>query len=443
MDIRLSDHFTYSRLLRFTAPPIIMMICISIYGTIDSLFISNFIGSRAFAAIGVVFPVLMILGAFGFMVGSGGNALVAKTLGEQHPKKANEIFSLIVYSTLILGIFLSLVGLLLLNPFLDFLGVDGALRQDCLTYAHILIPGTPIIMLQFLFHSFFIAAERPKLGLFVAVLSGAMNILLDAVFVLGFHWGIAGAAWATIVSQVVGGCGPLLYFTLPNKSPLRLGKAKVRFEYLLKTYTNGLSEFLSHISASFINALYNYQLLRMMGESGVVAYGIIAHVYFLFVAIFLGYSSGSAPIVSYHYGARNHPELQNLFKKSLRLIAGAGVCLSSLAIILARPLADIFVGYDPNLANIAIYAFRVYALSFLVVGFNIYASAFFTALNNGVISAAISVSRIFVFKSLSILILPIFFGINGIWSASVVSESCALIVSIYFLRTRRKKYHYV
>ena len=255
----------------------------------------------------------------------------------------------------------------------------------------------------------------------MAVLAGGVNILLDAVFVLGFHWGIAGAARATIVSQVVGGCGPLLYFSLPNKSPLRLGKTKFRFDALLKTYTNGLSEFLSHISASFINALYNYQLLRMMGESGIVAYGIIAHVYFLFVAIFLGYSSGSAPIVSYHYGARNHPELQNLFKKSLRLIAGAGVCLSFLAIILARPLADIFVGYDPNLANIAIYAFRVYALSFLVVGFNIYASAFFTALNNGVISAAISVSRIFVFKSLSILILPIFFGINGIWSASVGS----------------------
>ena len=443
MDIRLSDHFTYQKLWRFTAPSIAMIIFISIYSTIDSLFISNFVGPTAFAAIGVIFPFLMILGAFGFMVGAGGNALVAKTLGEKHPKKANELFSLIVYSTFIIGSVFALIGLFLLKPIISFLGVEGStLTQNCLTYAYILIPGTPIVMFQFLFHSLFITAERPKLGLLFTILAGATNIVLDAVFILGFHWEIAGAAWATIISQLVGGAGPLLYFALPNKSPLRLGKTKLYFGALIKAYTNGMSEFFSHISASFIATLYNYQLLKLMGESGVVAFGVISHVNFLFLAIFLGYSSGSAPIVSYHYGARNPTELQNLFKKSMTLIACAGLCLFLIAESSARLLADIFVSYDPQLLDIATHAFRIYAVSFLIAGFNIYASAFFTALNNGVVSAVIAVSRLCVFKCLSILILPIFFGVTGIWCASIVAEASALMVSLYYLTTLKTKYRY-
>ena len=349
MNIRLSDHFTYQKLLQFTAPSIAMIIFISIYSTVDSLFVSNFVGPTAFAAIGVIFPFLMILGAFGFMVGAGGNALVAKTLGEKKKREANEIFSLIVYSTFVIGSLFALAGLVLLKPIISFLGVEGStLTQNCLTYAYILIPGTPIVMFQFLFHSLFVTAERPKLGLLFAILAGTTNIALDAVFILGCQWGIAGAAWATIISQAVGGLGPVLYFVFPNKSPLRLGKTKLYFSALVKTYTNGMSEFFSHISASFIVTLYNYQLLKLMGESGVVAFGVISHVNFIFLAIFLGYSSGSAPIVSYHYGARNHTELKNLFAKSMKMIACAGLCLFLVAESSARLLADVFVSYDPN-----------------------------------------------------------------------------------------------
>ena len=349
MNIRLSDHFTYQKLLQFTAPSIAMIIFISIYSTVDSLFVSNFVGPTAFAAIGVIFPFLMILGAFGFMVGAGGNALVAKTLGEKKKREANEIFSLIVYSTFVIGSLFALAGLVLLKPIISFLGVEGStLTQNCLTYAYILIPGTPIVMFQFLFHSLFVTAERPKLGLLFAVLAGATNICLDFLFILGFQWGIAGAAWATLISQAVGGLGPVLYFVFPNKSPLRLGKTKLYLRALVKAYTNGMSEFFSHISASFIATLYNYQLLKLMGESGVVAFGVISHVNFIFLAIFLGYSSGSAPIVSYHYGARNHTELKNLFAKSMKMIACAGLCLFLAAESSARLLADVFVSYDPQ-----------------------------------------------------------------------------------------------
>ena len=443
MNIQLSDHFTYQKLLRFTAPSIVMTIFISIYNIVDGLFVSNFVGSTAFAAISIVFPFLMILGAFGFMIGTGGSALVAKTLGEKDKEKANAIFSLIVYSTIILGIFLSIGGLLLLKPMLVLIGVENDLIRNCVSYGSVIISVTPFFMLQFLFQSFLIAAERPKLGLFVTVLSGMVNALLDFVFIIIFHWGLLGAAWATAASQIIGGLVPLVYFILPNKSPLRLGKTRFHIQTLLKAYTNGLSEFISNISASVVGSLYNYQLLRMMGENGVVAYGIIGYVNFIFIATFLGYNSGCAPLVSYHYGAKNYPELQNLFKKSLKLIGCTGLFLCVLAELLARLLANIFVSYNQELLDITTYGLRVYAISFMLVGFNIYASAFFTALNNGVVSAIISTLRIFVFECLCIMALPVIFGPNGIWSSIIVAEVLALLVSCYYLITLRNRYNYI
>ena len=442
MNIQLSDHFTYQKLLRFTAPSVVMLLFISIYNIVDGLFVSNFVGSTAFAAISIVFPFLMILGAFGFMIGTGGSALVAKTLGERKKTMANKMFSLIVYSTVVLGVFLGICGLLLLKPLLGLLGVEVHLIPECLTYGYIIIPATPFFMVQFLFQSFLITAERPKLGLFVTLLSGVTNILLDVLFIMIFHWGLAGAAWATAISQAIGGFIPLIYFVFPNKSPLHLGKAAMDITVLIRTYTNGLSEFISHISASIVGTLYNYQLLKVMGESGVVAYGIIGHVNFIFLATFLGYNSGSAPVISYHFGAKNYPELKNLFKKSLTLIGVVGIILFLFAEFSAPFLAKIFVGYDPNLLNITTYGLRVYAISFLLIGFNIFASAFFTALNNGIISAIISTMRIFFFECLCIILLPVFFGITGIWAAIVAAQIFGLMVSLYYLVTQKNRYGY-
>lgn len=442
MNIQLSDHFTYQKLLRFTIPSIFMTIFTSIYCIVDGFVVSNFVGPTAFAAIGIIAPFSMILGAFGFMVSSGGSALVAKTLGAKAKKRANIIFSLIVYSTIVISVLISICGILLLKPLLMFLETDENLTKSCLIYGYIVIPAIPFFILQVLFPSFLITAEKPKFGLFIAIFAGIINALLDIIFIIFFHKGLIGAAWATVISQFLGGIIPFIYFILPNKTTLRLGKTSFNWKVMIKIYTNGLSEFLNGISGSIVGTLYNYQLLRLLGEQGIVALGIIGYVNFVFLAIFLGYNQGCSPIISYHFGSKNHDELKNLFKKSIKLIALTGCLLFLLAELYARSLASIFVGYDLNLLDIATHGLRVYSISFLLVGFNLFSSSFFTALNNGIISAIISTLRTFVFEGSCIIVLPIFFGINGVWSAIIAVEILSLFISCYYFTKLRSKYLY-
>lgn len=442
MIIQLSDHFTYSKLLRFTIPSIIMVIFISIYSVIDGIFVAKFVGSTQFAAVNIVWPFILILGSIGFMFGSGGSALVAKTLGEAHHYKANRIFSLLIYTIIFLGITLGTFGFFTTKVIIKSFGIEGQLLRDCVIYANILMPAVPMLMLQVIFHTFLVTAERPKFGLIITITAGVINFALDALFILVFKWGLTGAALATAASQIIGGIIPLLYFIFPNKSPLHLGYTKFNPNVLIKAATNGLSEFMSNISMSIVGILYNYQMLKLAGEQGVVAFGIISYVNFIFWATFMGYGTGSNPIVSFHYGAGNKNELKNLFNKSLRLITVAALILTATAEICATEIAKIFVGYDADLTAMTAYGFRIYALSFLLAGFNIYASAFFTALNNGLVSAIISFCRTLVFECLCVMVLPIFFGLNGIWSAIIFAEIMALIVSIYFFVTLKKRYGY-
>lgn len=442
MQIQLSDHFTYGKLLRFTVPSIVMVIFTSIYSVVDGLFVAHFVGPTPFAAVNIVWPFIMILGAIGFMLGSGGSALVGKTLGEGRLFKAQRIFSLLIYTTLIFGTVLAALGLLGIQKILLNFGIEGRLLTECLDYAYILFPAIPALMLQVIFQSFMVTAERPKLGLSVTIVSGVTNFVLDILFIVVWQWGLKGAAWATAISQYIGAFAPLIYFAVPNKSLLHLGRTRFYPSALLKAGSNGISEFLSNISMSVVGMLYNYQMLRLIGESGVVAYGIISYVNFIFLAAFLGYSVGSNPIVSYHYGAQNQPELHNLFHKSLRLVAVAATMLTLTAEAASTWIAGIFVGYDAMLTEMTAYGFRIYALSFLFAGFNIYASAFFTALNNGLVSAVISFGRTMIFECLCVLVLPIFFGLNGIWAAIIVAEILALVVSSAFLIKLRPKYGY-
>ena len=442
MQIQLSEHFTYSKLLRFTAPSMAMMVFISVYSIVDGFFVSNFVGSTALAAVNIIFPFLMICGAFGFMIGSGGSALVAKTLGENKKFKANRIFSLLIYTTVVSGVVISVSGLICLKPLVSAFNVEGELLADSLLYGHILLPAVTAFMLQYIFQAFFIASERPNFGFWVTVIAGCINIALDALFVIVFKWGLAGAAWATFISICSSAIIPLVYFMYPNKSPLRLGKTKLYTSAIVKSCTNGFSEFMSNISMSIVAILYNYQMLKFAGESGVAAYGVIAYINFIFLSVFLGYSAGSSPIVSYHFGSSNKPELHNLFRKSLILTGIFAVILTISAEVFTVPLAKIFVSYDENLLEMAVRGFHIYAISFLLAGFNIYASAFFTALNNGLISAVISFCRTLVFECLCVLILPVFFGLTGIWSAIIVAEILALAVSAAFLIKLKKKYGY-
>lgn len=441
--IRLSDHFSYGKLLRFTLPSICMMVFTSIYGVVDGLFVSNFVGKTPFAAVNLVMPFVMILGGMGFMIGTGGTALVSKLLGEGKKDEAHRTFSMLVLFTLLLGVVLSAVGILTMPAVSRFLGASGAMLPDCVLYGRIVTGFTFAFMLQNVFQSFFIAAEKPRLGLIVTVAAGVTNMVLDALFMAVFKWGVAGAAIATGLSQCVGGVLPLLYFLRPNTSLLRLRPAALRLRPLLQACGNGSSELMSNISSSLVGMLYNFQLMRLIGEDGVSAYGVLMYVQFIFVAIFIGYSIGCAPVVGFHYGAQNHDELKSLLRKSVLLMAVGGVTLTLLARVLARPLAHLFVGYDAALYDLTVHAFRLFAWSFLLAGFNIFTSGFFTALNNGGVSAAISFLRTLVFQAGSVILLPMLLGVDGIWWAITAAETFAFLISCTFLLAKRNKYHYL
>ncbi len=443
MKIQLSEHFTYKKLLRFVLPSIVMMIFTSIYGVVDGLFVSNYVGKTAFAAVNLVMPLLMMLSALGFMMGTGGSAIVAKTLGQGDKERANRYFSMMVYVTVVGGVVLTVLGLVFLRPIVIALGAEGEMIGECLIYGRISLASLTFFMVQNVFQSFFVAAEKPHLGLGVMVAAGVTNMVLDYLFIVILGWGIAGAAAATAAGETVGGIVPLIYFSRKNTSLLRLTKTKIKGKILLKACTNGSSELMTNLSMSLVNMLYNVQLMKLAGEDGVAAYGVIMYVNFIFLATFIGYSIGSAPIVGYHFGAQNHNELKNLFRKSLRLIGGWGVLLMLLAFALSGPLARFFVGYDAELLAMTSHGLRLYALAFLVSGFNIYGSAFFTALNNGLVSAVISFLRTLVFQMAAVLILPRLLGLNGIWLAILVAELLALGVTLQFFIRKKKVYHYL
>ncbi len=441
--IQLSDHFTYRKLFRFTLPSIVMMVFTSIYGVVDGYFISNYAGKTAFASVNLVMPFIMILGGMGFMIGTGGTALVSVVLGQKDHERANRYFSMMIYLTVIMGVILSVLGFTFMKSIAALLGATEEMLADCVLYGRIVISFTTAFMLQNVFQSFLIAAEKPKFGLVVTVIAGATNMVLDWLFVGVFGWGVAGAAAATGLSQCAGGLVPLIYFLLPNKSLLRLTRTKLELIPLLKACGNGSSELMSNISSSVVSMIYNFQLLKYIGENGVSAFGVLMYVQFIFVAIFIGYSIGCAPVVSYHYGAGNSPEVKNMLKKSMLLMGTLGVLLSALAFCLAEPLAKIFVGYDAELHALTSHAFRLFSFSFLLAGFNIYCSSFFTALNNGAISAAVSFLRTLVFQTSAVLILPLILDVDGIWLSNAFAEIFAFAISAIFLIAKRKKYHYM
>jgi putative MATE family efflux protein len=447
MHISLSEHFSYRKLLRFTLPSILMMIFTSIYGVVDGLCVSNFVGKTPFAAINLIWPFLMILGCGGFMIGTGGSALVSKTMGEGDTPRANRYFSLLILFTVILGVAITVPGFFLIKPVAILLGADEAMLPHCVTYGRILLLGQTAFMLQGVFQSFLVTAERPTLGLWVTVGAGVTNMVLDVLFIAILGWGLIGAAAATVTSQVVGGVIPLLYFLLPNKSPLRIVGPRMGLSESLrvigKVTVNGSSELMTNISMSVVSMLYNYQLMRLAGEDGIAAYGVMMYVSFVFIAVFIGFAIGSAPIVGFHYGAGNHSELKSLLRKSMVLTVLTGVGMAALSVALATPLSGIFVGYDEGLYALTRRGFLLYSSSFLFAGFGILGSSFFTALGNGVVSAAISFLRTLLFQVAAVLILPVFFDIDGVWLSVTAAEILAAAVTFLFLFGMRRKYKYM
>ena len=429
--IQLSDHFNCKHLLRFTMPSIIMLIFTSVYGVVDGFFVVNF-----------VIPILLVLGCVGFMFGTGGGALIALTMGCGRKDKANGLFSLLIYASVICGIILTIAGFLFLRPLLSLLGAEGQLLKDCMEYSRLILLAIPAYILQYEFQCLFATAEKPKLGLYVTVAAGLTNAALDALFIAVFHWGLWGAAAATSIGQCVGGIIPVIYFARPNGSLLRLTRTKFDGSALLKVCINGSSELMSNISSSVVSMLYNIQLLKYAGEDGVAAYGVLMYVNMIFLAVYIGFSVGAAPVIGYHSGAGNYDELKGLLKKSIIITGVFAILMFAASQVFARPLSVMFVGYDGDLLSMTLHAFFIFAFSFLFAGFAIFGSAFFTALGDGLTSALISFLRALVFQVAAVLLLPLIWGLNGIWFSIVAAEIAAVIVSTLFLAGKRKKYHY-
>ena len=442
MNIGLSEHFTYKKLIRFTLPTIVMMIFTSIYGVVDGIFVSNCVGADAFAAVNLIMPAIMILGTIGFMMGTGGSALVSKTIGEGDKEKANRYFSMLIYLLVIIGFILTILGVILVEPMAKLLGADENMLQDCVVYGRTLLAFLIPFCLQNAFQSFLIVAEKPTFGLVISIVSGVGNMLLDFLFMYVFKMGVFGAALATGISQSIGVIIPVVYFITKRNHILQFTRTKFEIKPIIQTFFNGSSEMLTNLSTSLVNILFNAQLMKYAGSNGVVAYGIIMYAGYIFLGVYMGYALGVAPIVGYNFGAENKEELKSLLKKSIILISTTSVIMTGLAEILSKLLASIFVSYDENLLNMTTNAIRLFSMSYLISGLNIFASSFFTALNNGFVSAAISFFRTLVFQIAMIYILPLILGINGLWLAVVFAEILALIVSVTFFIKNRKKYQY-
>lgn len=441
--IQLSDHFTLGRLFRFCLPSVVMMVFTSIYGVVDGYFVSNFVGKTPFAAVNLIMPFLMILGGVGFMIGTGGSALVAKHLGEQNNDQARRVFSMMLIVTLILGVSTSALGFIFAENVAQLLGADSELLPYCVTYARTCLIFNTMFMLQNVFQSFLVTAERPKMGLAVVIAAGCTNMLLDFLFIAVFELDVVGAALATGLSQTVGGLLPLIFFLRRNNgSKLHMVRTRLEFRPILQACANGASELMTSISSSIVSMLYNFQLLRLAGQDGVSAYGVLMYVQFIFAAVYIGYAIGTAPITGYNYGAQNHAELKNIRRKSIKVTLTAGVIMVIIAELLAPVLAGIFVGYDKELFDMTVHAFRLFSFTFLLSGFNIWCSSFFTALNNGAVSAAVSFLRTLVFQLAAVLILPIFLKLDGVWISVAFAEVCAFVISLLFLIAKKKKYDY-
>ena len=440
--VQLNDHFTYKKLFKAVIPSVAMMVFISIYSIIDGLFVSNFVGTTAFAGLNLIYPVLMIVGAIGFMIGTGGSVLVSKTLGEGNKELANKYFSMFIWMTFILGIIVSSILIIFTPDIAILLGAEGEMIDYCVTYGRICLAFQTSFIVQNAFQAFFVTAEKPHLGLILSIISGCTNIVLDFLFIVVLEMGIAGAALATGISQTIGAVVPIFYFVLKKDLIIKLGKPYFKLMPMLKGCTNGLSELFTNISASIVSIIYNNQLMSLAGENGIASYGVILYAQFIFLAVYFGYSMGTAPIFGFNYGAKNTKELKNLFKKSLKVIGCSAIILVLTSELLARPISMIFVGYDKVLLDMTIRGFRIFAISFLICGFNIFSSAFFTALNNGLVSLLLSIGRTFIFQIIAVLLLPYYFGLDGIWLSIIMSEFLALLVTIFFFILMRKRYQY-
>lgn len=447
MPVSISEHFTYRKIARATIFPIMLMVFISLYSVVDGIFIANCSNNNAFAAVNLIFPLIMIIGSIGFMLGTGGTALVSKYLGEGNKDKANKTFSLIIYTTFVFGVIFSIIGFFLVKPVVNLmasLSLDSTeeMKEYAVLYGRVMMLGQIAFMMQNVFHSFFMVAEKGKMAFLFTLIAGISNIIFDALFIAVLKMGILGAALGTIIGYVIGGIGPLIYFIFKKDLPIRLCRTNIDFKDLFQAIYNGMSEFISNIAMNLVSVIYNAQLLKAFGVNGISAYGIIMYLSFVFAAIFIGYSIGMAPAVGYNYGAKNNKELRNILRKSMRAMLVLGIAMFTLSVSTAYPFAYLFSRGEKELIDLTVHATLIYSLAYLAFGFSMFSSSFFTALNNGAVSTIISLTRTLVFQIGMILLFPLIFGPNALWWALVVGELLNVVLDSIFLLINKKKYGY-
>lgn len=444
MKIELSGHYSYSRILKTCIPSVLMILTTSVYSIVDGLFVSNFAGTTSFAALNIIWPAIATVAAFGLMFGTGGSALVAMVIGQDDRDRANGIFTMLIRAMLILGAVCGTLLFIFMRPVSIWLGADEAMLPDCIRYGRILVCAMPAFMSQMAFNSFFMTAEKPQLGTLLTVICGITNIAFDALFIVVFGWGLTGAAIATVLGMAVGGIYPLYYFSSKkrNTTKLKFVKADTDWHCIVRCCSNGLSEYVGNIALNIVSMCYNLQLMKLIGQDGVAVYGILMYIGYVYASVYIGYNIAVSPIVSFNYGAQNHDELKSLLRKSIVILLVAGTILTGLSEILSSPMAGIFVGYDPGLKALTARAIRIYMISFMICGLNMFVSAWFTALNNGIVSACAAFARTLVFEMGAIFILPLLLGLDGVWLAVDVADMLALVLAVILLSTFRKRYNY-
>lgn len=421
--------FGFFSLLKFALPSVIMMMVMGLYSMVDSMFVSRFVSTNALSAINVVYPVINLLIGLGVMLASGGSAVIAAKMGAGKTDEARRDFSMIVTIGLASSIVIAVAGLIFIRPIVTFLGASELLVDYAVTYLAIILMFAPANMLQMLFQMFFVTAGRPGLGLTFIIGAGLVNAVLDYVFIVPLGMGIAGAALATGIGYLIPAAAGLIFF-FGKKKELYFTKPKFSAAVLGSSCSNGSSEMVSNLSMAVVTLVFNRIMMNLAGEDGVAAVTIVMYAQFLLSSIFMGFSLGVQPVISFHHGAGNRRNLKGIYRHCIVFIAIAAVSVFAVAMTLGPTLTTIFTPKDTNVWTLAVRGFMILPFCFLLEGFSIYASAAFTALGDGKTSALISFLRTFLFILTGLLTLPLAFGIDGVWLAVPVAELCSVLVVI-------------
>ena len=437
----LDQKWSAGSLLRFAFPTIVMMIFMGLYTIVDTIFVAQFVNTDALSSINIVCPIINITVGLGTMIATGGNAIVSRKMGAGENQEAKEDFTLLILTGAVIGFLILLGGTIWIDKIVYALGASDLLFPYCKDYLMVLFLFIPANILQTLFSNLFVTAGKPTLGLALAVLAGIANIVFDYVFIVLLQMGIKGAAIGTGIGYMIPSIIGTVFF-LMKRSELHFCKPNMDASVLLKSCSNGVSELVSQCSAAVTTFLFNVTMMKLLGEDGVAAITVLIYSQFLLTTLYIGFSMGTAPVVSYNYGSGNVKQLKKTVRICFSFIAGISIFVFLFSLLGGESIAKVFAENNRNVFEITKNGFSIFSFSFLFSGCNIFSSALFTALSNGKASATISFLRTFGFITVSLLVLPRFLEVTGVWLAVPFAELFTLMLTVYLLCRHRKQYNY-